>query len=310
MSPEPSSSSSLMSPRNILIGVAVVAVIGIGGFAAANFGQAKKADSSVDSIAAKVAPPIAAEALASADAKPATSAPNVRKDYKPDSSAPSAAPAVKESEKKQLDGPADNQLASVKQQGTKTVAKTDPNPLNAVAFGSPDAPVTIIEYASLGCPHCAEFNQHYLPKLKKLYIDKGLVRMIFRPIPLPEFQGVDASAAMLVLCVQPKRREAMISRLFQQQTDWIPFGAPANEIKSRVMHSLEGYGRSAGLSKETVDKCLTNERNKAWMMAVLAESEKQGVEGTPTFFINGKSYSNMPIAEWQKTINPLLPKTN
>jgi protein-disulfide isomerase len=237
--------------------------------------------------------------------KPNNPAPNVKNDFKPtaDKAANMTAPKTTESKNS---GVADNLASNAKTAPAKTEV-ADKNPLNVIAYGSTSAPITIIEYASFSCPHCAEFDQVEFPKIKADYIDKGLVRVVFRPFSR---NGVDVYAGLLVSCLQPERRGAMIDVLFRQQQSWVPFDVPQDQVKDRLIASLKGYGRSAGLSDQSVDQCLVNPTNQSWLQAVLAQGDKDGVEGTPTFFINGKKTNNMAYEDWQKTLNALLPKTN
>ncbi len=203
-------------------------------------------------------------------------------------------------------GAADNTVASNVKKGGTLVA--DKNPLNVISYGSADAPITIIEYGSLACPHCAEFEANEFPKIKENYIDKGLVHFVFRPFELPMFNGVDAYAALLVTCMQPQRRTAMIEMLYRQQRDWVPYDTPPDKMKDKLFASLKNYGRNAGLSDATVDKCLNNTANQNWLGALNAQGDKDGVDGTPKFFINGEKSDNMSYEDWQKKLNGILAK--
>ncbi len=193
----------------------------------------------------------------------------------------------------------------VKSTGT---AVSDKDPLNVISYGSSNAPITIIEYGSLACPHCAEFEEIEFPKIKESYIDKGLVYFVFRPLELPMFNGVDVYAALLVTCMQPQRRTAMLEMLYRQQRDWVPYDTPPDQMKDKLFASLKDYGHNAGLSDEAVDKCLNNEVNQNWLGALNAQADKDGVDGTPKFFINGEMSGNMSFEDWQKKLNGILAK--
>ena len=295
MSMEKTSASSLASPRNLLIAGAVLLLVGGGAVAVFASGQGK----SVMTADASANTPV--QGFASGD-KQGGAAANVKSDWKP--SADKAPIAPKTSESKNV-GVADNTLASVKNTSTMVA---DNNPLNVISYGSTSAPITIIEYGSLACPHCAEFDAVELPKIKANYIDKGLVRLIFRPYELPQFNGIDAYAALLALCLQPERRTAMIEMLYRQQMDWIPYNTPPAQMKDKLFSSLKNYGRNAGLSDATVDQCLSNQANQNWLGAVVAQGDKDGVDGTPKFFINGEKTDNMSFEDWQKKLNAILAK--
>ena len=295
MSPEKSSGTSFITPRNLLIGGGILAIVGIAGVAALAIGAGRNS----------VVADNSATGFSDTATKTARAAPNVKQDYNPtpDKAADSVAPKTLESKNTSA---ADNTMvASVKDKGT-TVAK-DNNPLNVIAYGSPSAPVTIVEYGSFSCSHCAAFEQEEFPKIKETYIDKGLVRLVYRPFSR---NGVDVLAGLLVTCLQPERRAPMIELLFHQQNSWIPWDAPAEQQQTEITNNLKSYGIKAGLTEQTADQCLKDTKNQAWLQTVLAQGNKDGVEGTPTFFVNGKKYSNMPWDEWKTTLNALLPKTD
>jgi protein-disulfide isomerase len=298
MGPDKSSQFTWKNPRNLLIAGAVLLVAGSAAVAAmavgSKTGQLAVADDS------------ATPGFGGSDAKSSGSAPNVKSDYRPSGNSGSTGLSPKTTETKNS-GAADNQIASIKQPGT-SVATHDTNPLNVITFGSDSAPLTIVEYGSFTCSHCGEFAHNEFTQIKATYIDKGLVRLVFRPLSR---NAMDVYAGLLVTCLQPQRRAPMVELLYRQQASWIPFNAPDDATaKTQLVANLKGFGRNAGLSDQSVDQCLTNQTNQKWLQAILQASTDDGVEGTPSFMINGKKYSNMTFADWQKTINPLLPKTN
>jgi protein-disulfide isomerase len=152
-------------------------------------------------------------------------------------------------------------------------------PLPDMALGNADAPNTIVEYASMTCPHCAQFDKVVFPELKTKYIDTGKVRFIFREFPL---DGLAARASMLARCAGPDRFFPMIDGLFQTQANWVVQGPEA-------MDKLLQFARQAGFSKESFDKCMEDKElfNKIVETRTIGH-EKFGVDSTPSFFVNGK----------------------
>ena len=123
-----------------------------------------------------------------------------------------------------------------------------PGSLPDMSLGSQDAPNVIVEYASMTCPHCAQFDKVVFPELKTKYIDTGKARLIFREFPL---DGLAARASMLARCAGPDRYFAMIDVMFQTQPNWVVEGPEALD------HLLQ-LARQAGFSKEKFDACLAD----------------------------------------------------
>jgi protein-disulfide isomerase len=151
-----------------------------------------------------------------------------------------------------------------------------------MALGSADAPNTIVEYASMTCPHCAQFETVVFPELKTKYIDTGKVRFIFREFPL---DGLAARASLLARCAGPDRYFPMIEALFQTQQNWVVQGPEA-------MEKLLQFARQAGFSKESFDKCMADKELFNKIVEIRTTGyEKFGIDSTPSFFINGKRMS-------------------
>ena len=131
-------------------------------------------------------------------------------------------------------------------------------------LGKADAKVTVIEYASLSCPHCANFNKDVLPKIKAEYIDKGLVRWVFRDYPLnrPAFQ-----AAILAHCGSPMRYFGLIDTLFQSQDYWLTQADP--------MTALNQIGASVGIDDKAYEACLHDDALKNKILTRVAGSQRQ-----------------------------------
>jgi protein-disulfide isomerase len=171
----------------------------------------------------------------------------------------------------------------------------EPGALPEQALGSEDAPVTIVEYASMTCSHCATFHVRTYPALKEKYIDTGQVRLIMREFP---FDPRAEAGFMLARCADDKYF-AMVDVLFKQQNNW----APVQDART----ALFNIAKLAGFSQESFEACLTNQQLLDDVRTVRARGAEFGVNATPTFFINGKKYSGaMSIAEMSAIIHPLL----
>ena len=154
-----------------------------------------------------------------------------------------------------------------------------PGPLEDIVMGKPDAPVTIVEYASMTCPHCAQFHTAVLPQLKAKYIDNGQVKLILREFPL---DGLAVAAFMLARCAGPDRYYPMVGALFETQGTW---AVPGTEGKDKLLL----IARQAGFSKEKFDQCLADKDLFNKIVAVRQQAnEKFQVDSTPSFFVNGK----------------------
>ncbi|HEV7635312.1 MAG TPA: DsbA family protein [Bradyrhizobium sp.] len=182
-------------------------------------------------------------------------------------------------------------------QGATDVAK--PVSLPDMAIGPANATVTITEYASMTCPHCAAFNKDVFPKIKSEYVDTGKVRYVFREFPL----DIKAAAgSMLARCIAKDdsgKYFAVIDMLFKQQNDW---------VLKNTTETLTRIGKQAGLSQQGVEGCL---KDQALLDKIAADqkyaSEVLKVDSTPTFFINGdKIKGEASFEEFDKRIKPLL----
>jgi protein-disulfide isomerase len=146
-------------------------------------------------------------------------------------------------------------------------------------MGKADAPNTVVEYASMTCPHCAQFHKSVLPELKTKYIDNGQVKLILREFPL---DGLAVAAFMLARCSGPDRYYPMVGALFETQGTW---AMPGTEGKDKLLL----IAKQAGFSKERFDQCVGD---KDLFNKIVAErqrgADKFGVDSTPTFFVNGK----------------------
>ena len=179
-------------------------------------------------------------------------------------------------------------------QGTVDMAKLlEPGPLPEKVMGKEDAPVTIVEYASMTCPHCARFHEQTLPDIKQKYIDTGKARLILREFP---FDPRAEAAFMLARCSNDNYF-SMVDVLFRQQSNW----AAVENAKDALLQ----IAKLAGFSQESFEACLTDQKLLDDVRAVRQRGEKEfGVDATPTFFINGKKYSGgMSVDEMSAIID-------
>jgi protein-disulfide isomerase len=167
-------------------------------------------------------------------------------------------------------------------------------------LGNPDAPITIIEYASLTCPHCAHFTNEVLPELKKKWIDTGKVKLVLRDYPLDQLA---LQAAMIARCAPPDRYYAFIDALFQTQQKWV--------TEHDNQDALARLAKLGGMGKDEFDHCLkdTALENKI-LEERLTASKELDVNSTPTFFINGTKFAGAPTAEeFDKALSGLSAKS-
>ena len=171
-----------------------------------------------------------------------------------------------------------------------------PGPLGDEVLGAANAPVTIIEYASMTCPHCAQFHGTTYPEMKKKYIDTGKIRFIFREFPL---DALAAAGSMLARCAGKDKFFPLVETLFAQQKDW---------VTQKPLQPMLAIAKQAGFTQESFDKCLANQE----VLNGIEEgrqraAQKLGVQSTPTFFINGKMFrGTLTMEELDKEMAPYL----
>lgn len=168
-----------------------------------------------------------------------------------------------------------------------------PNALPDIAEGKADAPVTIVEYASMTCTHCAAFHQNVYGDLKKNYIDTGKVRFILREFPL---DPLATAAFMLARELGEDKRDAAVNLLFSQQKNWAFVDKPLDGLANVLKQAGMGQERFEAILK---DQALYEKVNKVRDRA----AEKFGVNSTPTFFVNGEKYTGeVSLADIDKII--------
>jgi len=171
-----------------------------------------------------------------------------------------------------------------------------PGPDGDIVLGSEKAPVTIVEYASMTCPHCAHFSTTTFPELEKRYIDTGKVRFIFREFPL---DPLAAAGFMLARCAGKDKFFPLIDAFFAQQKDW---------VVQKPLQPMFAIAKQAGFTQQSFDECLANQQ----LLTGLEEqrtraTQKFNVNSTPTFFINGKTVRGaLTPEELDKQVAPYL----
>jgi protein-disulfide isomerase len=172
-----------------------------------------------------------------------------------------------------------------------------PGPLKEETLGSPTAPVTIVEYASMTCSHCADFHVKTFPELKKRYIDTGKVFFVFREFPL---DPLAAGAFMLARCADGSRYFDLIDVLFHQQKQWA--------FARQPLEPLFGIVKQAGFTEQSFRACLSNQKLLESIEQVRDRAaNKFGVNSTPTFFINGtRQVGAISIETLEKLLEPYL----
>ncbi|UGV27832.1 DsbA family protein [Rhodopseudomonas boonkerdii] len=188
-------------------------------------------------------------------------------------------------------------ISEASAQTAADVAK--PVSLPDMALGPKDAAVTVVEFASMTCGHCANFNETVFPKIKTEFIDTGKIRYVFREFPL----DIKAAAgSMLSRCIAKDdagKYFAVVDMLFKQQNEW---------VMKNTAETLTRIGKQAGLSQQQVEECL---KDQALLDKIAADqkfaNEVLKVNSTPTFFINGEMLrGEQTFEEFSKKITPLL----
>jgi protein-disulfide isomerase len=161
-----------------------------------------------------------------------------------------------------------------------------PGSLGERALGPAEAPVTVVEYASMSCPHCAAFELTVLPELKTKYIDSGKIRFIFREFP---HNNPGYPPAMVARCAPEGRFFEVVHAYFEKQEEWLS--------SADIMQSIRAIAKEHGFTDQSFDACVANQA----LFEALKESRDRGagfgVQGTPSFFINGKKLEDAPTLE-------------
>jgi protein-disulfide isomerase len=172
--------------------------------------------------------------------------------------------------------------------------------MKEMVLGNQKAKITVIEYASLGCPHCAQFHSGTYQDVKKNYIDTGKIKFIFRDFPL----GTPALAAsMISRCSGSAKYFGMIDIFFQGQKQWSQAENP--------MTALKKIARFGGMSATDVDDCLQNQELLDYIQSTARDGgEKHKINSTPSFVIDGETHSGgLPYADFKKLLDKALNKS-
>jgi len=166
-----------------------------------------------------------------------------------------------------------------------------------MAIGAEDAPITVIEYASMTCPHCATFHAEVYPRLIENYVDTGQVRFVMREV---YFDRPGLWATMVARCGGEMRYFGIVEMLMEDQREWVQ-GQPAE-----ILENLRRIGRRAGLEDAQIDACMTEDFARGLYSQYEAHLEEHDISGTPSFVINGELYSNMGYSAFADILDGLL----
>lgn len=193
-------------------------------------------------------------------------------------------------------------MNDVNDSGSQDIQQMDSNiidvSLEELTLGDPNAPITIIEYASMTCSHCAEFHNKTYPDLKKNHIDTGEVKFIFREFPLDKLA---MATSMLARCVDNEISMAFIEILFKNRDRW---------ISENALNELKNFSKQAGLDSNEFDACLNNQQLLDDLIAGKEKAiEDYKINSTPSFIINGEVVSgNKPYSFFKSKIEEILAK--
>ena len=165
--------------------------------------------------------------------------------------------------------------------------------------GADDAQVTIVEYASFTCPHCATFHKEIFPKLKKQYIETGKVKFIYREV---YFDAPGLWAGLLARCISSQKYFGVVDLLYNKQDRWA-----SGSTEQEILKELFSIGRQVGLEDEDINHCMQNKEKSLNMIdAYLENSKLDKITSTPTIVINGKLFKNTNFADLKGEIDRLL----
>ena len=191
-------------------------------------------------------------------------------------------------------------LAQRKKAGPAEVSVDElmkPGPLPDLILGNAQAPITVVEYASMTCGHCANFHTKVFPALKEKYVDTGKVRFIMREFPL---DNLAAAASMLSRCAGEGKTFPLITVLFAKQDEWA-------FVKGDPRPELLKFAKQAGFTQESFENCLKDQKLLDDITAVRTRgAETFGVSSTPTFFVNGKKLNGIALEDFEKAFDPIL----
>ncbi|NNE60532.1 MAG: DsbA family protein [Woeseia sp.] len=186
-------------------------------------------------------------------------------------------------------------------QDANSAADIDTSMIEDMTLGDPGADVTVIEYASFTCPHCANFHEGPFKQLKADFIDTGKINFVYREV---YFDRIGLWAAIVARCGEgaEKRFFGIADMMYQQQSTWARQENPAD-----IVESLRKIGKTAGLSDTELDQCFSDgDTAQAMYARWQQQSEADGITSTPSFIINGERHANMTYEEMKKLIDDAL----
>ena len=186
-------------------------------------------------------------------------------------------------------------------QDAAAAADIDTSGIQEMTVGNPDAAVTVIEYASYTCPHCARFHAGPYKQLKEDFIDTGKINFVYREV---YFDRPGLWAAIVARCGEgaENRFFGITDMVYEQQATWARQENPAD-----VVESLRRIGKTAGLTDADLDQCFTDgETAQAMYARYIQQAEEDSINSTPSFVINGTKYQNMPYEELKAIIDSEL----
>jgi len=197
----------------------------------------------------------------------------------------------------QTQGPADPFGAAFAQ----SAAEVDTSMVQDMVLGNPDSSVTVVEYASFTCPHCAAFHAENFKKLKADFIDTGKIKFVYRDV---YFDRPGLWAAMVARCGEgaENRFFGIAEMLYQKQRDWVTQDSP-----QLIVDRLKAIGKTAGLTDADLDACLQDGKTAEGLYGYYVKNrDADGIDSTPSFVINGKKYTNMPYEQMKEILDAAL----
>jgi protein-disulfide isomerase len=173
---------------------------------------------------------------------------------------------------------------------------TAPEP-GDMALGSATARVTVIEYASVGCPHCAEWSKTVFPAIKAKYIDTGRVRFVVREMITGD-ATIATAGFMVARCAGPAKYFEVVDQVYRRQPEMWGKAANAGAVLGEI-------AKSAGMTEAAYEACIDDQKGLDALNARVAQHNKDGVDSTPTFFVNGKRHEEpLTLAEVAAAVHP------
>lgn len=178
-------------------------------------------------------------------------------------------------------------------------SEIDTSNIIEMALGDKDAPVTVVEYASFTCPHCATFHNNVLPEIEKNYVATGKVRFIFREA---YFDKYGLWASLMARCGGEMRYFGISDILMNDQGAWLGEGDP-----TKVVENLRRIGLTTGLTNEELDACFSDSDQVQALVAWYQENfTRDNMDSTPSFMINGQKYANMGYGKFSEILDEKL----